>query len=145
MLDGEFPISDYKNMTAELETELNSFTAKKTNQSDTNSEKDRFLLFCSEHIETLRDAYAEGNVREKQLLLGSIFEENLIFDENKCRTPKFNKVISLLFTIYKGFRRKKNGIEPLKFVQSRKVEARLQKSNFFIEDMERIEQISLSK
>ena len=124
MLDGEFSLADYKTMKTNLEADLESLHAKKLALPETNSEKEKFLSFCLENIETLGKAYANGTVREKQLLLSSIFEENLVFEENKYRTPKYNKIFSLLFSLDKGLRKNKNGIEPLKFVQSRKVELR---------------------
>jgi site-specific DNA recombinase len=124
MLDGEFSLADYKTMKTNLEADLDSLQAKKLALPETNSERDKFLAFCLENIETLGKAYTNGTVREKQLLLGSIFEENLIFDEKKYRTPKFNKIISLLFSLDKGLRKIKNGKEQIKFVNSRKVEAR---------------------
>lgn len=139
MLDGEFPLSQYNTMKTNLEADLESLQTKKLELPETNSERDKFLEFCLENIESLSKAYAGGNVREKQLVLGSILEENLVFDEKKYRTPKFNKIFSLLFSMDRGLRKNKNGIEPLKYVQSRKVETSYLKSNFFMEDLLRIE------
>ncbi len=124
MLDGELSMGEYKTMKANIEAELDSLTIKKLNLPQCDSDREKFLAYCLDNIKSLGNAYSKGSVREKQLLLGSVFEEKLVFPEKKCRTPKFNKVISLLFTIDKGLRRNKNGIEPLKIVQSRKVEPR---------------------
>lgn len=143
MLDGELSMGEYKTMKANVEAELNSLNVKKLNLPQNNSDREKFLSFCLDHVESLGTVYSKGTVREKQLLLGSVFEEKLKFPEKKCRTPKFNKVISLLFTIDKGLRRNKKGIEPLKIVQSHKVEASIQKSNFWMADLDAIAQISL--
>jgi site-specific DNA recombinase len=124
MLDGEFSLADYKTMKTSLEADLESLQTKKLALPETNSECDKFLQFILMNIENLGKAYANGTVREKQLLLSSIFEENLIFDKKKYRTPKFNKIISLLFSLDKGLRKIKNGKEQIKFVNSRKVEPR---------------------
>ena len=39
-------------------------------------------------------------------LLSSIFPEKLIFEENKCRTPKINEAVRLLLATDKGFNEK---------------------------------------
>jgi site-specific DNA recombinase len=124
MLDGEFSLAQYKTMKANWEADLESLLSKKMELPDVNTEKDKFISFILENIENLGKAYTSGNVREKQLLLSSIFEENLIFDEKKYRTPKFNKILSLLFSLDKGLRKIKNGKEQMDFVISRKVESR---------------------
>jgi site-specific DNA recombinase len=122
MLDGEFPLNEYKTMKTNLELDLESLEVKKLAMPDSSATKDMFLHYILNNIENLGKAYAGGTVREKQLLISSTFEEKLIFDKNNYRTPKFNKVISLLFKLDKGLSKIKNGKEQIKFVNSRKVE-----------------------
>ena len=47
--------------------------------------------------------YSISDVYDKQLLLGSIFSEKLVFDKGKYRTMKPNSVIALLLNVRDDF------------------------------------------
>lgn len=47
-------------------------------------------------LKDLRKYYEISSIEIKQKILSSIFPGKLIFEDNKCRTPKVNKVLKLL-------------------------------------------------
>jgi hypothetical protein len=73
------------------------------------------LNFCMGILENLSGFYEKADLAGKQQILGSIFSENLIFSQNKVRTKKVNKVVSLLVNTSKAFQKIKNGQSNKKF------------------------------
>jgi site-specific DNA recombinase len=53
--------------------------------------------------------YDKANLAGKQQILGSIFPEDLIFDGEKCRTPRINEVLRLILLIDSNKKETKNG------------------------------------
>jgi hypothetical protein len=69
-------------------------------------------------------------------LLSSIFPEKLIFEENKCRTPKINEAVRLLLATDKGFNEKGTTQIFKNLELSPWVELRGELSNLFFADLE---------
>ena len=66
-------------------------------EQETNHTK--YLTFGVNLIQNLGFYYENASLKNKQKLVGSIFPENLIIENNKCRTARENEVILAL----KGF------------------------------------------
>lgn len=52
-----------------------------------------------EVFKNLKTFYDSGSWETKQMILGSTFPEKLIFEKNKCRTPKLNTVLNHIFQL----------------------------------------------
>lgn len=68
-----------------LEAKLNSLSAK--------TDVEGLLKEGLEQLMQLDYCYEKGNVREKRMLIGSIFPENLVIEEQKVRTARVNEVV----------------------------------------------------
>ncbi|GGF42702.1 recombinase family protein [Echinicola rosea] len=77
---------------------------------------------CLRVISNLGDLYAKSGLEDKQRLLSSTFSEKLVFEKNNYRTPKVNKMISLIYLIDRGLSVKKNGTKPRNMDLCRQVE-----------------------
>jgi site-specific DNA recombinase len=60
-------------------------------------------------LENIDLMYDRADLAGKQQILGSIFPEDLIFDGEKCRTPRINEVLSLILLIDSDKQKGKSG------------------------------------
>jgi site-specific DNA recombinase len=89
-------------------------------------------------LEHLVNIYKSGSLEKKRQLVGSIFPENLMFDENTVRTPRINEGIDFIYQISSKLRGKKNGTNPFNLDLSRGVRPKGQKSNLLLEDLRKL-------
>ena len=61
-----------------------------------------------ERLLRLDHCYVTGKSMEKRLIIGSIYPENLTFEENRVRTARLNEVVMLIYQINKELEGKKN-------------------------------------
>lgn len=99
-----------------LEAKLNSLSAK--------TDVEGLLKVGLEQLMQLDYCYEKGNVREKRMLIGSIFPENLVIEELKVRTARVNEVVQVIYLINKELGGKKNGQRAPKSSLSSKVHPR---------------------
>jgi site-specific DNA recombinase len=96
MLDGEFSSEEYKKMKVEIEEILEKFKREeavlKQGKENLGSDVDK----CLELLLSLEKYYEKGETVTKQRIIGSIFSEKLVFENKKYRTPKTNRVVSLI-------------------------------------------------
>ena len=52
--------------------------------------------------------FKQASFADKQKMVGSIFPENLIFEEKTYRTTRINEALQLIFSINKDFREESN-------------------------------------
>ena len=96
MLDGEITPDDYKEMRSEIENMLQDLRIKELLLKGGNENYDKDIDFCVSLLKEIDKVYKDANTEGKQLIIGSIFPERLIFENNKYRTPKLNRVVSLI-------------------------------------------------
>jgi hypothetical protein len=58
-------------------------------------------------IQNLRSYYEKADLTGKQKLIGSIFPENLIIENDKCRTTQENQIILTLKGFERDFKKEK--------------------------------------
>jgi site-specific DNA recombinase len=78
-------------------------------------------------MSNLKSHYAKSGIREKQLLISSIFPEKFIFDGKKCRTTRINDVLRVILQIDSDLCNKKSeqfskNIELSTLVESPRIE-----------------------
>jgi site-specific DNA recombinase len=67
--------------------------------------------------------YNTADVSDKREIIGSIYPEKLTFNGERLRTTRLNEVVSLIYTLDKGFRGIKKKTNQSFFDLSRKVGA----------------------
>ncbi|WP_425593789.1 recombinase family protein [Marinifilum flexuosum] len=114
-------ITNIENAFARNEIDSKSFNKMKSRFDD---EKEKLLMerssllndsrnFKREIVDGLNilnnlpELFRNSNCDTKLLIIGSIFNEKLVFDGENYRTPKFNSVLELLFSNIDGFGRLK--------------------------------------
>jgi site-specific DNA recombinase len=102
MLDGEINIHDYKQMKFEIDEKIKSINIEmaKSQKVDENGDKIKFAVSLLSNIDRY---YNMADIQVKQKIIGSIFPEKLIFENNKCRTAKINEVVGLICSDSNGF------------------------------------------
>ena len=97
--------SDYEADVRKIERELQKFDSRDTNF-------DTELKFCIEFLTHLPKYYDSADLIAKQQIIGSIFSEKLIFENNSFRTTKLNTAVELISRTGKHFREAKNEESP---------------------------------
>lgn len=96
MLDGEITPDDYKEMKSDIESILNDLLIKQILLKGGNENYDKEIDFIVNLLKEIDKVYKDANKEGKQHIIGSVFPERLIFENNQYRTPKLNSVISLI-------------------------------------------------
>ena len=92
MLDGEINPTEYKEMKIKLEDDLVRLTAEEVKAKDNKGNYEKHIDTCVWIIKNLDRYYDAADTVTKQRIIGSIFDEKLIFEKNKCRTALINEV-----------------------------------------------------
>ena len=122
MLDGELSISDYKAIKERYEPELRKLQAQEAEIGAMSTDIRTYMEFNLKFIENLSQLYVSGDVHQKQLFLGSILKEKLVFENNEYRTIPFNEVVSLIMNVDKALGHPENKKARLKNELSAEVE-----------------------
>ena len=115
MLDGKLDPDEYVSIKARYMVEQNAI---KDQISSLRASMDDFLNMTKAGINLLSnivETYRKRSIRMKHKIVGSIFLENLVFDGNKFRTPKLNKIFDLFASIERGLQGNEKGITELNF------------------------------
>lgn len=109
MLDGEITTEDYRGMKNEIESMLNELLIKNILLNSGNENYDKQIDFCVNLLKDIDNIYSNANTEGKQRIIDSVFPEKLIFENNRYRTPRLNKVVSLICTNNKQSKGNKKG------------------------------------
>lgn len=109
MLDGEFSASDYKDMKLEIEEKMAALNREESNLRIGNENQSAKIQQCLDLLVNLHQYYVSSDTSKKQSIIGSIFPEKLIFENQKYRTTKINWVVSMLCCNIKESKDSKNG------------------------------------
>jgi site-specific DNA recombinase len=107
-LDGEFDIAGYKEMKVALEETINDLIRKKATLSAPLEDYEKYIRHAVTIVRDLGTFY-EGlkDLASRDLLVGSIFPEKLIFENQKYRTTRINEAVRLICLIHKELENKK--------------------------------------
>ena len=92
MLDGEINPTEYKEMKIKLEDDLTRLSAEEVKIKNNNSNYAKNIDVCVWILKNLDKYYEVADTPTKQRIIGSIFDEKLVFEKNKCRTTLINDV-----------------------------------------------------
>ena len=109
MLDGEISSGEYKEMRAEIEGKLSELSKEEMKFKEGIENHSSKIDDSLELLQNIDKYYVAKDTPSKQRIVGSIFPEKLIFENNKYRTAKVNSVIALLCRSSKVFGGNENG------------------------------------
>ena len=109
MLDGEFSASEYKDMKLEIENELEKLNRDELQFRQGIENYDSKIDDCLDLLLNIDEYYVTKNTEVKQKIIGSMFPEKLIFENNQYRTTKTNDVVGLICPKDKDLGKKKGG------------------------------------
>ena len=96
MLDGEIMASEYKEMKVEIEETLKLLSIDELRMKEGFENHESKVDKCLELLSTLDTYYVARNITTKQRIIGSLFPEKLVFENENYRTPKLNEVVELI-------------------------------------------------
>jgi site-specific DNA recombinase len=114
----------------------------KRQKEDFNSivaEFEDYVKYCTELVESFDKLYLQGDIHTKQQILGSIFSEKLVFENNQYRTIQLHLVVSIICGGSAGIKQKDETKTSEKDVLSRQVGSGFLMSVLFLADLDRFE------
>jgi site-specific DNA recombinase len=100
---------DYKVIKSECEKELTRLEAKLSAIPTQKEDIEGLLDKACQTLGQLDKVYMHSKTAKKRLLIGSIFPEKLILENNAYRTTSVNEAVQLIYNVDKGFSQKKMG------------------------------------
>ena len=123
MLDGEFSTSEYKEMKIEIENELEKLNREEMQFREGIENYDSKIDDCLDLLLNIDNYYVLKDTEVKQKIIGSIYSEKLVFENNQYRTTKRNEAVELICPIDNGLGQKKGGKKTELSVSSLRVES----------------------
>lgn len=121
MLDGDLSVEDYKDIKARYEPEIIRLQQKSVSNKETNSNLNEHIFNVTRLLRNLSQYYVSANLTIKQKLIGSMFSEKLVFENNAYRTITLNKTIELICRTGAVLKGNKKGLTILNDSQSKGV------------------------
>ncbi len=110
MLDGELAMDDYRDIKGRYESEITRLQQKNISQKEIHSHLNEHIFNVTRLLRNISQYYLSANITIKQKLIGSIFSEKLVFENNAYRTITLNKTIQLICRTGKDFKDIKKGL-----------------------------------
>jgi site-specific DNA recombinase len=108
-LDEEISAQDYRELKLPLEQHIMELRVQisenKAQQNGLMDEIKNAILI----IPQLLESYRNSDVREKKKLIGSIFPQKFVFENDKVRTTELTEAYALILNNSKGFEKQKSG------------------------------------
>lgn len=109
LLKSEIDTADYRAIKAESERKATELEAKLIEASKNTAGIQGLLDKAVDSLTRLDQLYADGDVKKKRQIVGSIFPEKLFFDGFRYRTARLNEAVRLIYKLDKDFSQNKNG------------------------------------
>jgi site-specific DNA recombinase len=123
MLDGELSATDYKEIKCRYEPEIAKLHLQLTQIKLQDNNLSNYLNNALTLLRNLPQYYVSASLPLKQKIVGSIYPEKLIFENNAYRTTKVNEAIELICRTTKGYSQKEKGLLKNKLEKSCSVTA----------------------
>ena len=124
MLDAEITSNDYKEIKAKIIEANDDLMRKKANLSSGHEDYREYLKLSAVFIKDMDLIYQKASLNEKQLIIGSVFPEKLIFEKNHFRTKRLNEAVVLMSLNHNDLSQKKSGNSKKKLLATAQVEMR---------------------
>lgn len=109
MLDGELSAKEYKEIKLKCEEANDNLLRRKANLSSMEDDHLKHLRFAKELLPNLDIVYEKADLKGKQLIIGSVFPEKLLYEKKQFRTKRVNEVVSHFLLKNKELEHKKSG------------------------------------
>lgn len=109
MLDAEISASDYKEIKAKISTANDELIRKKANLLSSQEDFREHLKVGATILRNIDEFYQNATLSEKQLIIGSVFPEKLIFEKDQFRTNRINEAVVLMSMTPNDLDPKKSG------------------------------------
>ncbi len=123
-LDKEIDAKEYQEIKSRYEETISKLMRDIANISQVDADYQDYLDFGFHVLANLDKYYEQGDVLAKQQMIGLIYPEKLIFENNQCRTTKQREVIEYITRTVKGLEENKNGTDKNFSYQSPMVRAK---------------------
>ncbi|WP_143785567.1 hypothetical protein [Ohtaekwangia koreensis] len=95
MLDGELASGEYKEIKHKCPQTNEALLRRKANLASAEDDYRGYLEFAKTLLVNLDKCYRENeDLKAKQLIIGSVFPEKLVYEKNQFRTKRANEVMS---------------------------------------------------
>ena len=121
-VDGGMKQYDYEQTKTRYEKTYNTLIMQRTENGMVRTEYDNYLKWGFALMGNLTQYYEVADVTVKQQIVGSIFTDNFVIEQNKVRTNSMNELIALITKLDAGFSKKKSGKLNLKLNLSAQAE-----------------------
>ena len=121
LIDDTITQEEYRNITRRYQAKIKDLELSKARLFKTDSNCLKYLQVGASILKNLDSYYLQSDIGTKQKLIGSIFPEKLIFEDNNYRTTRFSQVIALLCEINEDFQTKKR--KPIAITANRSINA----------------------
>jgi site-specific DNA recombinase len=108
----EIEKDSYNFMKPKFKAEIKKLQNKLDEMSEQETNHSKYLNFGVNLLQNLSFYYENASLRNKQKLVGSIFPENLIIENNECRTARENEIILALKGFQQDFKKEKPDGQP---------------------------------
>ena len=109
MLDAEISAKDYKEIKIKLEADNDTLLRKKGELAGGEADFKEYLKVGATILRNLDIRYQYAPLKYKQLIIGSVFPEKLIFEKNGFRTKRVNEAVRLICMNNSELDQKKSG------------------------------------
>ncbi|NOS57408.1 MAG: recombinase family protein [Cyclobacteriaceae bacterium] len=124
MLDAELSAKDYKEIKVKLEAENDLLLRRKSEVGNGEEDFKEYLRSGATILRDLDARYQNASLKYKQLIIGSVFPEKLIFEKNGFRTNRVNEAVQLICMNNSQLDQKKSGRAKNFLATSAQVEVR---------------------
>ena len=138
MLDCQLDAVEYRNIKSKIEPELEKLIRTKSKLNIKNPLEQEILEFGIYFLNNMADLFMVADLELKQRLIGSMFPEKLIFENNEYRTNIDDGILPLLLNTSKTFTQKKERGSKKSDPLSQEVVPIGLFSNLFIEDLKKL-------
>ncbi|MBA3673338.1 MAG: hypothetical protein H0W75_00005 [Chitinophagaceae bacterium] len=134
MLDGELTALEYKEMKVDIEENIKALERQQNQLRLTDENLNEHIDFCVALLSNIDKIYDVADISTKQHIIGSVFPEKLIFENNKCRTTKIEDAVALLCLNSEGLSENQKKKHPINKVLSVEVPPSRPNMNDILED-----------
>ncbi len=110
MLDGEISAADYRAIKSRYEPEIQNLQQTQVQNAEANKSVTKHWRGAMKLLKYLRYYYEKAALPVKQMLIGSIISEKMVFEKNNYRTIPWVNVIPLICRPGAGFGEKEKGL-----------------------------------
>lgn len=112
LLDGSIEPGDYKEIKTRYEMQNRQLERKQQELTAMDDNLKNYIIHGVRLLKNLPEYYSNATLPAKRQIIGSIFTEKLVFEENAYRTTRRNEVVELICSTAKDLQGSKNWTAP---------------------------------